>query len=73
MSMERVEALLARLYTDAELRARFLADPLSVSCGAGLDENEAASLQAIDRVGLELAADSYAHKRAAHSRSKTSR
>jgi uncharacterized protein (UPF0276 family) len=47
------EALLARLYTDAAARARFLAEPRSAD---------------IDRAGLELAARSFARKRA-HSRS----
>lgn len=31
-----------------------------------LEDLAARALEAIDRVGLELAADSYAHKRAAH-------
>ena len=73
MSAAAIEALLARLYTETELRARFLADPRAVALACGLDEADAAALQSIDRVGLELAAESYRLKRAAHSRSKTSR
>ena len=73
MSAAGIEALLAHLYTDEALRARFLASPRAVACEAGLAEDEARALEAIDRVGLELAAESYARKRAAHSRSKTSR
>lgn len=58
------EAFLARLYTDAELRARFLADPVGEAKRAGLDDATAERLAAIDRVGLELAAESFAAKRA---------
>lgn len=57
------EAFLARLYTDAELRARFLADPAGEARRAGLDDEAAARLATIDREGLELAAQSYAAKR----------
>lgn len=57
------EAFLARLYTDAELRARFLADPAGEARRAGLDEASARRLAAIDRAGLELAAASFAAKR----------
>jgi hypothetical protein len=57
------EAFLARLYVDAEARAAFLADPRAAA--RGLAPDEVAALERIDRVGLELAADSFAHKRAA--------
>lgn len=60
-----LEAFLARLYTDASLRAAFLADPVAVARGAGVDEDAACSLDRIDRDGLELAAESFARKRAA--------
>jgi hypothetical protein len=59
-----IESLLARLYTDAALRAEFLADPRTVAQRAGLDAGGVAAMEAIDRVGLELAAESYARKRA---------
>jgi hypothetical protein len=73
MSAAALETFLARLYTDAGLRAQFLAAPGAVARRAGLDEAQVRAMEAIDRVGLELAADSYARKRDAHSRSKTSR
>jgi len=68
MSAAQVESLLARLYTDEELRRRFLADPRTVAQASGLDAEEVEALERIDRVGLELAAESYARKRASHPR-----
>ena len=55
--------VLARLYTDAKFRARFLAAPEEVSLAEGLTPAEAQSLAAIDREGLELAAHSFEKKR----------
>jgi hypothetical protein len=66
MNAIAMEAFLARLYTDARLRAEFLAAPRATALRSGLDAEDAQALEAIDRVGLELAADSYAHKRNAH-------
>lgn len=63
-----LEAFLARLYTDAELRARFLADPAGEARRAGLDDASAERLAQIDRAGLELAAASFAAKREMKSR-----
>lgn len=63
MSAQAVETLLARLYSDERYRRRFLEAPQEAARAAGLDDAEAAALAAIDRVGLELAADSYARKR----------
>jgi hypothetical protein len=60
---ELCEALLARLFTDDAFRATFLASPEIVGREFGLDEATLASFAALDRVGLELAARSYAHKR----------
>ena len=57
------EAFLARLYVDAKLRARFLADPAGEARRAGFDDATAKRLAAIDRTGLELAAESFAAKR----------
>ena len=57
------EAFLARLYVDAEARRRFLADPRAEAAGADLGADEIEALVDIDRVGLALAAESYAHKR----------
>ena len=58
------ETFLARLYTDAPLRARFLADPRARGGAHQLTAEECDALERIDRVGLELSARSFAHKRA---------
>ena len=60
----RGEALLARLYVDDATRAAFLADPSAVAEAAGLGCGESATVARLDRVGLELAARSFAAKRA---------
>jgi hypothetical protein len=60
----RMESFLARLYVDAGARQRFLRNPDGVARRYGLSEAERAALIAIDRVGLELAAASFARKRA---------
>jgi uncharacterized protein (UPF0276 family) len=60
-----VEALLARLYTDGAARRRWLADPDGEGRRAGLDDAARAAVRTLDRAGLELAARSFAHKRAA--------
>ena len=57
------EAFLARLYTDAAARERFLADPRGESARAGLGLREQEALAGVDRVGLELASASFAAKR----------
>ena len=58
------ETFLARLYTDASLRARFLANPRAEAERHRLTMEECAALERIDRTGLELSARSFAHKRA---------
>lgn len=68
MNAAALQTFLARLYTDEALRRDFLAQPESVARAAGLDEPTARQLLNIDREGLQLAADSYARKRAAHAR-----
>lgn len=60
---QALEAFLARLYTDAALRALFLADPMATAAAAGVAPADAACLAAIDRADLELAAASIATKR----------
>jgi hypothetical protein len=66
VSSPAFEAFLARLYVDADFRAAFLADPAGVAGSApDLAPEEIAAVQAIDRAGLELAAASFAWKRAA--------
>jgi hypothetical protein len=57
------EAFLARIYVDARARRRFLADPAAEARRAGLSAVEVAALERIDRAGLALAAEGYAHKR----------
>jgi hypothetical protein len=58
-----LEDFLARIYVDAEARAKFRADPQGELRRAGL-ANEIASLDRFDWTGLELASASFAHKRA---------
>ena len=65
MSAERLEAFLARLYVDESARRRFLANPHGEAANAGLSEADCAALESFDFVGLELAANSIARKRAA--------
>jgi hypothetical protein len=57
------ETFLARLYTDAPLRARFLANPRVEAERHQLTVEECDALERIDRVGLQMAARSFAHKR----------
>jgi hypothetical protein len=64
MSAADFEAFLARIYVDPEARAKFLADPRGEAQRAGLSEAECIVLENIDRPGLELAATSFARKRA---------
>lgn len=68
MNASRLEAFLARLYTDEALRRDFCARPAEVARQAGLDAATVDRMLAIDLDGLRLAADSYARKRAAHDR-----
>lgn len=71
MSAAGVESFLARLYSDAALRERFLRDTETAVKTAmadfSLTEIERAALLQMDRVGLQMAAVSYANKRASHS------
>ena len=64
------EAYLARLYIDAEERAQFMADPRARSLRAGLSSQEREHLDSLDWTGLELAAESFARKRAEKGRSR---
>ena len=59
-----LEAYLARLYLDSAARRTFLANPHAAATEAGLEPTDVAALERIDRVGLELAAHSFAAKRA---------
>lgn len=64
----RLEAFLARLYSDDALYRRFLDDAPDAARREGLTSAEAISVAAIDRDGLELARKSYARKRAGKER-----
>jgi hypothetical protein len=68
MSSPRLEALLARLYTDDAALAAFLRSPVETAWAYGLDADEASALAAVDRDGLVMAAASYRAKRAARTR-----
>lgn len=60
MSSPVLEAFLARLYTDAELRARFVADPERVAEECDV---EPALVQGFDVTGLLMFVRSLARKR----------
>jgi hypothetical protein len=60
---QNMERFLASLYVDAELRARFLVEPREEARLAGLNPAQCDALAAIDRVGLQMAADSFKRKR----------
>lgn len=60
-----MEVFLARIYTDAETRTRFLADPVGEASRAGLCAEDQAAAARIDPASLRLAAGSFAHKRKA--------
>jgi len=70
MSAAGVEAVLARLYTDADFRSAFVSAPAQSCAGLDLTADEIAQLATIDRDGLELAAASLARKRTAPSRAR---
>ncbi len=72
MSAVGLEAYLAKLYTDIDAREAFFADPERAAREAGISGVDAAALQLIDKVGLRMAAASYAHKREQHRRPKKS-
>ena len=59
-----LERFLARVYVDDEARRRFLADPVEEAMRAGVAPADAARLATVDREGIELAASSFARKRA---------
>jgi hypothetical protein len=63
MSSPRLEAFLARLYTDERLLADFVADRERAVRRAGLSSADAAALERIDAPGLLMAARSIRAKR----------
>jgi hypothetical protein len=62
------EIFLARIYVDADARARFLLDRAGEGTRAGLGPREVRALEAIDRKELELTAASIGAKRRAAKR-----
>ena len=63
MSTADVETFLARLYTDANLRDRFLRSPQEVLSRENFSAQQCAALVAVDPSELILASDSYRQKR----------
>jgi hypothetical protein len=63
VSASSVEAFLARIYVDAQARARFLSNPTVEALNAGLSPDEIEAVKQMDQVGLELFALSLERKR----------
>lgn len=63
MSMSKFEAFLARIYVDPESRDKFLNAPEEETKRAGLSSEECEAVKQIDRVGLELMANSLKRKK----------
>jgi len=59
-----LEAFLARIYTDPQALDRFLSDPRGEAVRAGLDREVAEAAAGMNRADLQLAAHSFARKRA---------
>lgn len=59
----RFEAFLANLYVNATARSRFLKDPRAAASDAGLSDTEIEAVLKIDKVGLQMTADSLIKKR----------
>jgi hypothetical protein len=64
MALADVQAVLARLFTDPEFRASFLADPVAVGRANGLDPAEAQRLAALSRKEVDGFAETIRRKRA---------
>lgn len=63
MSTPEFEAFLARIYTDAAARTRFLRDREGEARAAGLSAEQVESVKGLDAEALEAAAVSFARKR----------
>jgi hypothetical protein len=68
MSSPRLEAFLARLYTEDALLHDFLRMPTETARSAGLADEEIRAMAACDRDGLVMAARSFRAKRDARRR-----
>lgn len=73
MTTPPLESFLARLYTDADMLARFLTDPAAEARQAGLSPADRAAVLQIDPIQLRLAARSFAHKRHKRGNGRTNR
>jgi len=69
LSAQALEGFLARIYADAGARAKFRANPRAEAQRAGLNEAEYAAMARMDWTELELAARSFAKKRAGKQKS----
>ncbi|MFN0169710.1 MAG: hypothetical protein ACKV22_25075 [Bryobacteraceae bacterium] len=65
MTTPAFEAFLARLYTDASARQRFLHNPHAEARNAGLTDSEVTAIAEIDKDALAAAALSFDRKRRA--------
>ena len=59
----RFEAFLAKIYVNAEARAKFLANPRKEAADAGLTPEEVDAIEKLDRTGLQMTANSLVRKR----------
>jgi hypothetical protein len=64
MALADVQAILARLFTDAPFRASFFADPVATGRANGLDAAEAQTLAALSRNDVDGFAGTLRRKRA---------
>lgn len=60
---DRLEHFMARLYTDREFRAAFVADPAAIGAREGLSAEQCRAVAALPLDHLQRAARSYEHKR----------
>jgi hypothetical protein len=63
LSSREIEIFLARLYTDSELLAHFVADPVAEMHTQNLSDNTMSEMRDMDIQGLIMASSSYSHKR----------
>lgn len=63
MSLQQIQALLARMYTDAALRERFFSEPDATGRDFGLTEDEIQQLQALSQPQTRAFAHGLVHKR----------
>ena len=61
---DRLERFMARLLTDRAFREKFLADPVATGAREGLSAEQCRAVAALPSNDLQVAARSYAHKRA---------